>query len=320
MLVHGSGHYVIGQPTTAAQLLLAEVAGLGMILGGGSVIVLTGASRRLVGPAAAVTVLGFGVFATSLLADSYGVLLAGHDRGRALRAPPLLETSLGYRYVYDPQFDYRNFLVQSLDLHVGRLHLLPSVWSSLDHPNQRYRLSAGVRVLGRAAGAPGRAADGSYLEPKLAVTVHRFPRDGFELRTAELAIEGRYDLARMSHNLRGAFVDGELGYARQSVLYDFPGVTAASDQESLLLARWAFGAYIGGRRAPGSEVRLYYDHRHDDYAAGLKMTGLGSGVAGHFGVDGRWYLDESWGVLGEAQVGSAYVIGLSVLFRHGVMP
>ena len=34
--------------------------------------------------------------------------------------------------------------------------------------------------------------------------------------------------------------------------------------------------------APGSEVELYYDHRHDDYVAGLKLTGIGSGQTGEF--------------------------------------
>jgi hypothetical protein len=65
---------------------------------------------------------------------------------------------------------------------------------------------------------------------------------------------------------------------------------------------------------------LYYDHRHDGFAAGLKMTGLGSGVAGHFGMEGRLYLDSQWGLLLDAQVGSAYVAGLSILFRHGGTP
>jgi len=47
------------------------------------------------------------------------------------------------------------------------------------------------------------------------------------------------------------------------------------------------------------------------------MTGLGSGVAGHFGVEGLMYLDKRWGLLVDAQVGSAWLGGISLLFRQG---
>ena len=65
---------------------------------------------------------------------------------------------------------------------------------------------------------------------------------------------------------------------------------------------------------------IYYDHRHDDFAAGFKLRGIGSGVAGHFGIEGRMYLSEHWGVSAEAMVGSAYVAGVSILFRHAERP
>jgi hypothetical protein len=63
---------------------------------------------------------------------------------------------------------------------------------------------------------------------------------------------------------------------------------------------------------------LYYDHRHDDFAAG--QPGLGSGALGHFGLDGRWFMDERWGLLLDAQAGSALVIGASLLMRQGSLP
>jgi hypothetical protein len=84
-----------------------------------------------------------------------------------------------------------------------------------------------------------------------------------------------------------------------------------------LLASFGFGMYLDHR---GSELLLYYDHRHDDYAAGLKITGLGSGVAGHFGTASRVYFDDSWGVGLDAQIGSAAVVSLSALFRAEKIP
>jgi hypothetical protein len=84
-----------------------------------------------------------------------------------------------------------------------------------------------------------------------------------------------------------------------------------------LLARFGYGIYLGWPGSARGEIALYYDHRHDDFAAGFKMPGLGSGVIGHFGVEGRLFVTRQWGVAAEAAVGSAYITGLSILFRHG---
>jgi hypothetical protein len=65
---------------------------------------------------------------------------------------------------------------------------------------------------------------------------------------------------------------------------------------------------------------LYYDHRHDDFAAGLKSTGLGSGVPGHIGLSSRYYLSDHFGVTTSAEVGSAWVLGLGIAFRQATGP
>ena len=67
--------------------------------------------------------------------------------------------------------------------------------------------------------------------------------------------------------------------------------------------------------APRGEVALYYDHRHDDFAAGLKMPGLGSGVPGHIGARGHAFLTRAFGMKAELEAGSAILGGASLLFR-----
>lgn len=320
-LVHGAGHFVLGQPQAGWTLLAAQAGGLGMIAAGGSVIVLTGASRHLVGPGALVTILGVGLFATSFLADVHGTTGLASATGEPLVTSPWLESSLGYRYVYDPQFDYRHFSVFTWDVRWGRLRLAPSAWLSAHHPNARYRALLGWRLVGplAAPAAPERVAeDGSFVDVNTAFTEHRYDPDRFALSTVEVSVAARYDLGRIAPSLRGGFVEGEAGYASQRTRYEL--TRPAADVRSLLLARFAYGLYLGGPFARGSEARLYYDHRHDDFAAGLKMTGLGSGVAGHFGADARVYLDSRWGILGEVQIGSALVTGVCVLYREGVEP
>ena len=85
----------------------------------------------------------------------------------------------------------------------------------------------------------------------------------------------------------------------------------------MLLARFGFGAYLGEQSPSGGYVLAYYDHRHDGYAGGLLNLGVGSGVAGHLGLESVYYFDDHYGLELEAQFGSAWVAGLSARFRAG---
>jgi hypothetical protein len=318
-IVHGSGHFVLGSKQTASRLLIAEGIGLGMVLAGGTTIVLTGASRYLVGPAAAVTAVGFGVFTVSFLADVYGTLsVDGGAAVRRIRAPARVETELGHRYVYTPVFDYSHFVVERASIRQGRWRVTPSGWFATDGETGRYRLELARRLLGPV---PLEATtSSSHAELVLGLVHHRQRPDGFSSSGVELGLEGRYDLAELGPTLRGSFAEVGVGYALQRIDYALRGTSVPADWEDFLLARFGFGVVLRGMTAPGSEVALYYDHRHDDFAAGLKVRGLGSGVAGHFGAAARVYADSTWGALLEAQAGSAYVLGASLLFREGVLP
>lgn len=316
VLVHGSGHYVIGETDTAVKLLIAEGIGLGMLLGGGTALVLTGASRYVVGPAAAVAALGTGLFGTSLLADVYGSVSS--DGGAAdlvPRAPPKLESELGYRYVSDTLFPYGHFAVERLSLTLGSWRIAPSAWIDPAGKNARYRLEGGYRLIGLGPGERHAHELDDRLELRLGLVHHRYPTQGFTRSSAELTLAARYDLARLGRTLRGGFVEFEAGYGRARIDYDIRGIDVPADADDMLLARFGFGAVFRGNTHPGSQALVYYDHRHDDFAAGLIITGLGSGVIGHFGTELRWFFTPSFGVLAQVEVGSALVSGLSVLYR-----
>lgn len=316
VVVHGAGHYVLGETRTGNRLLLGEAVGLGMILGGGATLVATGASRYVVGPAAAVTVLGFGLFTTSFLADVYGTLSPDAGAaGKRLPRSPLVETELGYRQVRDPQFSFRHFVFESLSVRIDRFRVTPSGWFSVAGDNARYRLEGAYRLAGTLPRSKPTSTLSSF-DVVAAGTHHRYETDGFTISSGEIAAVARYDLGGVGATLRGSFVEGGLGYLHQWIDYNLPGIDVPPDDEMMLLARFGFGAVLRGRAAPGSEILAYYDHRHDGYAAGLLLPGLGSGVAGHFGASGRWYFNRSLGVLAEAEVGAAVVAGASVLIRE----
>ena len=313
-LVHGAGHYALGEPETARQLLLMECVGLGLFLTGGATLFLTGASRYLVAPAATVTIGGFGLFSTSYLADIYGTV--SRDGNAALsryRAPARWETELGYRHVYDPEFAYRDFMIQRVSRQIGRFRLTPSGWFSLGGDTARYRVETQYRLAGNVDDP--RPRDLSFVDLTLGFVHQRHRPEHFSKSSAELSVDARYDLARLGPSLRGAFVELGAGYALGRIDYDLEGLEVPHDLEHLLLGRIGFGVTLRGQSAPGSEVVAYYDHRHDDYAAGLKLTGIGSGVAGHFGLTARWFFNESLGLALDGQVGSAYIGGASLIFR-----
>jgi hypothetical protein len=314
LVLHGSGQLALGQTTTAKNLMLMEGVGLGLFLTGGLTVVFTGASRYFVAPAATLAIAGFGLFSTSYLADVYGSVAT--DQGAVpsrFRAPARWETEIGYRRIQDPEFAYRDFLVERLSRQLGPLRLNPSGWFSLRGDTARYRLETQYRLLGNTSDP--RPRDVSFLDVTLGFVHQRHSPEHFTKSSAELSLDGRYDLTRLGPTLRGAFVELGAGYAIGRIDYNLQGLKVPHDIEHLLLGRIGFGVTLRGQSAPGSDVLIYYDHRHDDYVAGLKLTGIPSGIAGHFGLLARWFFTESIGVALDIQAGSAYLAGASLLFR-----
>jgi len=314
LLVHGSGHFVGGDPRTGSRLLQMEAAGLGTMAVGFVPIVATGAARKLVGTGITLTVAGSGLFAISMLADLYGVLAPPGGVGAPSGVAPSLETEVGYRYVYNPVFSYRDFVHYAVDVRSGSWRVHPSAFLAVDQSASRLRLPIAFRLAGPRPKGPA-ARDGSYLDVETAFTRHAVFVDRFSTLTAELSISGRLDMQRVAASLEGSFAEAGFGLALQNYRYDVKG--AASDIGELLLARFGYGMYVGWPGKPRGEVMVYYDHRHDDFAAGLKIPGIPSGVAGHFGVQARAYVTSELGFAAEAAAGSAYLVGASVLVRLG---
>lgn len=318
VVVHGAGHYVRGDHRTAMRLFALETAGL-LSLGGGFIgLFASGGSQKLAAPFALLAVSGAGLFAASWFGDLYGVS-ADRPTGEPQAELPTVESSLGYRYVYDPSMAYRSFVVTSLDARIGALRLRPEGWFGLGHANERLRLGAAFRFTGPRAHA-ARAIDGSSVDVEVAGVRHAYPSERFSISSLELAVLARLDGGRIAPSLRGTFADGSAGLA--FARHDYRVAGSPTDATTMLLARVGFGAYLGrpssGR--PFGEASIFYDHRHDGYAGGFKMTGLGSGVAGAFGAKGVVYLTSDVGLLADVAVGAAWVGGLSILVREPVTP
>lgn len=311
-VVHGSGHFINQCQSLGQRLFWIELAGVGLIATALAPAPIFGGNELLVPVQAFLGMSGVALVAGSFLLDVYGSFVPPESRGGSRSRAPLLESHLGYRYVYDPLFAYRNFVTQGFDLWYESTRFMPRAELSPDDGNARYRLPVVWRWFGPT---PGRAGDdGSFADAVTAVTHQDFPRDGFRVTTLEAGVDSRMDLARLDPELVGTFAELGLGLGLNRYDYEAPG--AGQDTNGLLLMSFAIGAYFGNPDGRGGELKLGYDHRHDDFAAGLKLNNGSSGSIGHFLIESRAYLDQ-WGLSLEGQVGSAYVMSASVLYRHG---
>ena len=258
-------------------------------------------------------VAGMGLFLVSWLADLQGVAAPEDWRGTPSLSAPTLEVRLGTRYVYDPTVDYGTLIGPGLDLRWRRWRLSPGAWIATGGRNVRLNLEVAWRPWGPRPAAV--AADGTFAEVVLGATHHRF-REDFDWTVLEAGARGRVDLRRFAPSLNGSFAEWGLGLGWALTHYQVGA--HETDADGLLLARFGWGLYFGHPGGRTGEVMAYYDHRHDDYAGGAKLTGLGSGAAGHAGLEGTWYFLARWGIRAEVQAGSVYLAGLSVLHRSAV--
>ena len=153
ILLHGSGHYAAGDRPTAWRLVRAETLGVGLLVAGLGTLALTGASDRTVEPAIWTMAAGGGLFATSWLADLYGVIAPPGGVGLPLLVLPSVEASFGTRYVGDPTLQGNTFLAPALDVRFGRWRVSPAAWFAVDGgSNNRLEAEAAFRFVGPRAG------------------------------------------------------------------------------------------------------------------------------------------------------------------------
>jgi hypothetical protein len=301
-VLHGSGHFAAGDRDTAYRLLAAEAAGAGMFIGGLGALALTGAGEKSSPPAIIISVTGVSLFFISWASDIYG---SSGGTGGLPAAPGRFTFEAGITRVEDPLFLYKNLFRADASAWYEKWRISLEHLRALDDDNHYTRTVMCRRLAGAASGSS--AADGSFIEAAAAGSYHHYGSEYFDLYTAEFFFAGRYDLARFSRSLRGSFTGASLGYGLGIYEYDVPGYVFGEDKNDMLLMRFEYGIYIG--RGSG-EAALFYDHRRDTYAGGLK-----GGFMGFAGISTEYFFNENSGISGELMYGTALVINISLKFR-----
>lgn len=316
VLFHGTGLWAAGAPETAWNL--ARIQGVGMVVSTLGIIAAygTGASHRTIEAIYYPSLVGLTAFVMPWFADIYGSSVGGRDAGPRLTLP-LVEARTGYAYIRDPIFDFTSFSYTEAELRIEPIRVRPSAWLAVDDDNQRLRLEVIGRLFGPRASARPARSDGSFLDLETAFTYHNFGSDDFQTIVLEAQLAGRYDMRRFSPVLRGSFFELALGVGGQLFGYDVEGGAIGEDVDGLLLMRTAYGVYFGPSGDRYGEAELYYNHRHDDFAAGLALGTNTDGLFGHVGAKGFYYLSDHWGAFADFRAGSAYVAMGGVAFRYG---
>lgn len=317
VLLHGAGHWAIGERDTAYHLLGAEALGLASIVGSLAGLGVTGAAPQFVAPLALTLIAGSALFFSSWFADIYGTATGLESTGLSFDVEPLFELESGHLFVHNPALpDVTHFLESSASARLGKVQLDVRSTNGLDGDN--WRLSTGVswRFIGRTHTRGIAAAQSRHtVDLRIGYLHHRWGELGVFDNFAELELKSRVDLGSLARTLDGAFVNVRGGVAIGAYLYDLD--PSVSDSAKLLLGWFGFGMYLGDDPNGYGEVELYYDHRHDGYVAGLKLGGVGSGPAGHFGLRGEYGIWKGLGVGARVEAGSALTTHLSLIYKFG---
>lgn len=311
VLVHGSGSWVLGEREAARRLFYAELAGIGLAAGSLAGLAYTGAARAFVAPLAALGMFGVGAFGISFLADVYNVVAPPDGWGHGPRRTSLVEGAIGYAYLHQQQFRFSHLLQYSLLARGDRVLVGAAGSYSPRHAHDHTLLEAGYRFWGPTPSAQG--IDASFLEARAGIYRTRYGEERFTTRGHQLLLTARLDSERWAPEIRGAFVEASVGYARRTTEFD---MLTAKQRDALLLGGFAFGAYHGEPEHRGGWSKLYYNHRHDGYTGGMLTTGLGSGVIGHFGLEVHHYLSSELGFSVATELGSAWLFKAMLQLRE----
>lgn len=304
VVVHGIGSWTVREKRAAKKLLIGEGAGLVLAAGAGLLVGGSGGSPYTV-PAIPLVVAGTGLFLQSWFTDIY-VAAGGKSIVEWQRAPAPWQVELGTSWLHDA-YRERALLRGGGRVELGRIDLGAYALADAVGDSQIGQADVRVRLLGPAATGES-IKNGSRLSLRAGTRYHRDDPDHVTQWTTEVAIDGRLDLERIDETFRSSFVEFGTGVGLVHVGYG----NGAHDWSSELLARFAWGAYLGGH----GEAMLFYEHTRDGLVGGLPAW-RASGFLGSVGALLDLRVRGPWGARGELEIGNAYLTTLSLVYRGG---
>jgi hypothetical protein len=305
VLIRGAGSWVAGEHRAAKRLAATGAIGFGTLAAGGIPIVASASNPYTIWPGVPLVVAGTGLVLSSWLADIWVAAGGGTREATPLALPPW-SIDLTTTWQHDA-YRERALLGAAGHVELGRLGLDAGGDVDAGNASRSGALGARWRLLGPPP--TGRAvADSSRVGVRAAARVDRDAADRITLATVEAELSGRLDLDHIDPAIRGSFLALSAGGGLTRTSYP----RGRHDDAALLLAGFAWGAYLGDR----GEVTVFYDHRRDGLAGGLAVSHA-AGFVGSFGTSAELRVHGPWAIRGALQVGNAWVTTLGVRYLGG---
>lgn len=301
LFIRGTGSYIVHEKRTAKQLAKWGYIGLAGAAVGGAAVGLSGGypPTMVLMP---VLLAGGGMVFTTWWADI--AVAAGLDRGHSsARATAPWSVELATMWLDDP-FRTTGLLRVGGRYDSGRWGV--GAFGTVDAENEIRIGEAEARY--RIIGAPPTGKpikDGSRLVVRAGGRVHTDDGDNVTIATGELEVIGRYDLFHLDRVLAGTFIQLSTGFGIERAAF-----TGAHDYNSIFLAAFAWGAYLGNR----GEAAIFYDHRRDTIIGGLPAFGA-AGFVGSLGAYVDYLLDRRFAVRAQVDWGNALITTFGIRVR-----
>lgn len=297
LVVRGMGSWLVGEKRAAKRLATGAVSGLLVAGAFGGLVGITNASPYTV-PAIPFVLTGTGALLTTWAEDIW-IAAGGGTLDTGPIAEPTWSIEVGETWQHGA---YHERLLQRLAAQVSVGRFGASTVGLVDTNGEAWigHLDLRARVLGSRL-------CGNCITVRVGGRLQRDRADRVTQLVGEVEIGGRLALGRFDRAMRSAFVEASTGLGLNRITY----ASMVSERDTLLLGRFAWGAYI-----PGGEVTLYYDHRRDGIAGGIDAW-RAAGFMGSFGATADLRIDGPWALRGEFQLGNAYLTTLALSYRGG---
>ncbi|MFN3196800.1 MAG: hypothetical protein ACE366_00085 [Bradymonadia bacterium] len=303
-LIHGVGHYYMGERETALALLIAEVVGVAALLASAFMKQPVEDNAGYGAPRQWLLHTGIMLFSVSWLADIVGAFKGSDPLTLDEDLPDRNRVGLSYRYNSDPLTPFAHYIVLWYELNAGRFFVRPLMDLEVALDNRRFLLDVGGRLWQPATG-------GEHIALGVRLRREETRIYGYAVRGYEGYAELRLDIGRMTRNLKGLYLThrmglGSLGYQFTSNLDSAPSILSAADfTDTYLSLSTGLEIFVG--RKTRSALTYVQD-----------PTAVVAPVSPETGVL-EWALvhryDDSLDVSFAMTMGQGYVAWLGVIFR-----
>jgi hypothetical protein len=218
-LVHGLGHYYAGDNQTALTLLLAEIAGIALIIAGNVIDENSNGAGSTGGTRNALVHSGVLLFFGSWAADIIGTFKGSESFEASSRRVRQRMLGISYRFTDNPLTPFKHHLVSHLNLDNGRFWARPEIDLEVGLDLWQLSLDIGGRIF---------VGDNPLNRIGLGFNTRRYavPRFSYSATSGTGFVEWQVDLGQVVQGMRNFYLFNRTGYGLLG--FQFSDVTNAA--------------------------------------------------------------------------------------------